>query len=112
MISDLNESNSSLRMKQILVDLLRFDSFFVDFSFYCLSWFDSFFGYFFNEYSSNLIMFRKASKCQHKFSCMEYLINKFFKYAVISLALKYPLKFIFNYYLFLRNSFNVVLKFL
>jgi len=67
---------------------------------------NSFFGYFFNEYSSNLIMFRKASKCQHKFSCMEYLINKFFKYAVISLALKYPLKFIFNYYLFLRNSFN------
>jgi hypothetical protein len=65
---------------------------------------NSIFGYFFNEYSNNLIMFRKACKCQHKFSCMEHLLNKLFKYSIISLAIKIPLKFIFHNYFYIKKS--------
>jgi hypothetical protein len=66
---------------------------------------NSLLSYFFNEYSNNIFMFLKASRCQHKFSCMEFLIRKILKFALISLALKFPLKFILNNF-FIKILYN------
>lgn len=59
---------------------------------------NSLFAYFFNEYSATLFPFRKASKCEHSFSCMEHLLKKIFKYTCIAFLLKYPFKYILSYF--------------
>lgn len=55
---------------------------------------NSLFAYFFNEFSSSLMPFRKASKCAHSFSCLEHLLRNVFKYSCIALLLKFPLRYL------------------
>ena len=53
---------------------------------------NSYFAYLFTEYSYTIFMYRKASKCKHSYSCLEYLIKKISFWAFISFLAKYPIR--------------------
>ena len=56
----------------------------------------SFLSWFFNEYSYFISVYRKSSKCNHNFSCLESILRKIFYLLSICLLMKYPLKSVMN----------------
>lgn len=54
------------------------------------------FSYFFNEYSWNISVFRKASKCSHEYSCFESVMKRIFYALCFGYFSKYPLQRLFQ----------------
>ncbi len=66
---------------------------------------NSFFRFFFNEYSFNITFFRKSSPCRHSFSCIEHNIRKVVLFGGLALILKYPIRFLLSF--FIKNNDNL-----
>lgn len=57
---------------------------------------NSIFALFFNEFSFSIFMFRKSSKCQHSFSCLERIIKSIFYSGCIAVSGRFFFKKLFN----------------
>lgn len=55
---------------------------------------NSSFAYIFNEHSYSISMYRKASKCKHSYSCLEYLLKNVFYSFCIGFFSKIPLQWV------------------
>jgi hypothetical protein len=58
---------------------------------------NSIFANFFNEYSSFIWVYRKASRCRHSHSCLEHNLRKSLFFISLGVLAKYPLEYVLKF---------------